>query len=130
MAEGLPTASEKKSRLIDLYRQMYELTEPECRCSCLLPRSCCAKEHCEMAANVAAEMWDVDTAPLRTGNKIPFMGPDGCVLEPHLRPHCTVHTCDILSWGCKVRPAPDPEWDKKYWELRNEIDELSWEVFE
>ena len=118
-----------KEKLIELYRQMYELTEPECRCSCRLPHSCCSPEYCEMAMVVAQEYWGVDLEPLRTDHPtLPFMGKDGCVVEPHLRPNCTVHTCDISAFGFKMHPAPDPEWDEKYFKLRDEIEELSWSV--
>lgn len=126
--EGL--GMDTKEELISLYREMYELTEPECRCSCRLPRSCCAPEHCEFAAAVTKELWDEDINPQRTGSEIPFMGENGCVLEPHLRPNCTLHTCDINAFGFKMHPALDSEWDKKYWALRERINELTWQMQE
>jgi len=117
-----------RKRLQSLFQEMYELTEPECSCSCRLPRSCCAPDHCELAIMSAKELWGVDISVLKTGHEIPFMGEEGCILEPHFRPNCTVHTCDIMAFGFKMHPAPDPEWDKKYWALREEIDKLSWEL--
>ena len=123
-------ADQAKQKLIDLYQQMYELTEPECACSCRCPRSCCSPEYCEMAIEMARQYWDVDLEPLRTGHdRLPFMGEKGCVVAPHLRPLCTLHTCDVGSFGVKVHPAPDPAWDKKYWRLRGQIDKLSWTAF-
>ena len=123
------SGSNTKVRLIELYRQMYELTEPECRCSCKIPRSCCLPEYCQMAIQVAEEDWGVDLKPLQTDHPtLPFMGPEGCVVEPHLRPLCTLHTCDINSFGFKMHPQPDVEWDAKYWELREEIENLQWKL--
>ena len=82
-----------------------------------------------MAIEIAQSMWGIDIKPQQTEyDKLPFMGENGCVLEPHLRPLYTLHTCDINSFGCKMHPAPDPEWDKKYWTLRNKIDELEYEL--
>lgn len=52
-----------------------------------------------------------------------FMGPTGCVVEPHLRPLCTLHTCAINGAGFK---AGDDEWNRKYFALREEL-ENSWE---
>lgn len=56
------------------------------------------------------------------------MGEDGnCILEPHLRPLCTLHQCMIDSWGFDPE---DPEWTRKYFELRGRIDMLQEKVFE
>lgn len=57
-------------------------------------------------------------------------GPDGCTAAPHLRPICTMHTCDVNSMGFKVRPAPDPEWTKEYFKLRGQIEDLELEVLD
>jgi hypothetical protein len=53
---------------------------------------------------------------------IPFMGPTGCVVAPHLRPICTVHTCDINGMGFKRGPGSGP-WTKRYFELREQIED-------
>ena len=120
--------SEIKDQLIALFQEMYELTEPECCGSCRLPRSCCSPEYCEMAMEYAKE-WDVDLKPLITNHPtLKFLGESGCVVQPHLRPLCTFHTCDINGFGFKMHPAPDPEWDKRYFELRDKIEQLMWEL--
>ena len=58
------------------------------------------------------------------------MGESGCTAAPHLRPLCTVHTCDIMGFGFKRAPDDTPAaaeearaWTKKYFELRNAISE-------
>jgi hypothetical protein len=48
------------------------------------------------------------------------MGPTGCVVPPHLRPICTVHTCEINGVGVK---KGDPKWTEAYFKLRGEIEE-------
>ena len=54
------------------------------------------------------------------------MGPNGCTVPPHLRPTCTIHTCEINSVGCK---KGDTKWTDKYFELREEIEIIELEVF-
>jgi len=108
--------------IIELYRLMYEHTEPECSCSCNIPRSCCSPEYCQMAIEWAQDKWGVTLEPT-DHEKLPLMGPKGCIAQPHHRPLCTLHTCDIAAFGYKMLPAPDPEWDARYWQLRSAIDE-------
>jgi len=114
-----------KQRLVKLWQQMYELTEPECATACRLPRTCCSPEYCTMAMQIAKEDWGIDLSDqVQDHPTLPFMGSNGCVLPPHLRPLCTLHTCDINGMGFKRNPKTDPEWDEKYWKLREEIEEL------
>mgnify|MGYP001613153971 FL=1 len=115
-----PTINE---RLIQLYQQMYELTEPECRLSCRCPQSCCSPEYCEATIQGAQEQWNTTLVPT-DHEKLLLMGPKGCVAAPHLRPMCTLHTCDMMSFAAKVHPAPDPKWNRTYWKIRNEISRL------
>ena len=108
--------------IITLFQEMYELTHPEC-CKCRIPYSCCSPEYCEMAIEYAKEDWDIVLE--RTGHpNLPLMGPNGCVAAPHLRPLCTFHTCGINSLGT----SGNQEWDQKYFDLRERIDDLMWEV--
>ena len=108
--------------LIELYAEMYRLTEPECACSCKIPRSCCSSEYCFSAISWAKDQWGVDLQP--TGHDtLPLMGPDGCVADPHLRPQCTLHTCDISSLGFKRN---DLAWTDRYYKLRDKINEMEW----
>jgi hypothetical protein len=112
-----------RERLIDLYRQMYDLTEPECRLSCRCPQSCCSPEYCVAAIEHAREWWGVTLT--ETGHpRLPLMGEKGCTAAPHLRPMCTIHTCDVGAYAFKMHPALDKKWDRKYWRLRNAIEAL------
>lgn len=113
--------SSANDQLVVLYQKMYELTSPECR-KCRVPLSCCDSMYCGCAEDYAKEDWGVDLTPLKTDHPtLPFMGPDGCVVEPHLRPLCTFHTCDINGLGFK---KGDQEWTNKYFELRGQIEEI------
>jgi hypothetical protein len=122
--------SEVAQRLIVLSQQMADLTAPECAGkgpgSCRRPHSCCDEMYCESTRAYARESWHVELP--ETGHPtLPFMGPEGCTVAPHLRPLCTVHTCQIASLGFKPN---DPEWTERYFELRNQLDELLGQVIE
>ena len=114
-----------KEQLIELYRQMAELTRPECSNVCRVPRSCCHEEHCGMAEQVAEELWGVRLERIK-GAAIPFIGPDGCIVPPHLRPNCTLHTCAINGLGFK---PGDTAWTARYFNLRADIDTLEHRIF-
>lgn len=104
--------------LITLYKAMYDLTVPECRYSCLAPMTCCTPAACEFTERFAKEERGVILE--RTDNpKLPFMSKDGCTVAPHLRPHCTVHTCDINTLGYK---KDDDDWSRRYFNLRADIE--------
>ena len=114
-------------RLITLYQEMYEFTLSECKESCRARLSCCSFEYCDEAERWAKEKWNIQLLPVHDGSVkvidysntiLPFMGDDGCVVLPHLRPMCTLHTCDINSMGYSRKGK---EWDDKYWKLREEI---------
>ena len=109
-------------KLIDLFQQMYELTRPECdKCAC--PRSCCSPEYCDMAGEIADE---AGVQLIATGHPtLKYMGESGCIVPPHLRPLCTLHTCDIGNLGFH---RTDMEWTEKYFKLREQINEESMNV--
>lgn len=109
--------------LVPLYAQMAALTVPECEKTCRAKFSCCSQEYCEAAITHAKENWGVILIPVNgksiTGKPLPLMGQDGCTAPPHLRPLCTLHTCEINSLGCK---KGDPNWTRKYFTLRSKIE--------
>ena len=47
------------------------------------------------------------------------MNENGCVVNPYLRPICTVHVCCITNLGYK---RDDPTWTDRYFKLREEIE--------
>ena len=57
--------------------------------------------------------------PAMQHSTLKFMGAYGCVVAPHLRPLCTLHTCDINGLGFK---KGDLKWTKKYFKLREQIE--------
>lgn len=103
-------------KLIPLMQQMADLTLPKCR-GCRCPLSCCSGEYCEMAIEYAKEEWGTELG--RTSHPtLPLMGPSGCTAAPHLRPLCTLHTCEINGRGT----SGNQEWDEQYFTLREEIE--------
>ena len=109
--------------VIHLYGEMAKMTAPVCANTCGAKRSenrCCEAYYCELAIAHAKKKWGVTLTP--TGHpKLPLMGPDGCTAAPHLRPICTVHTCEINDLGFK---PGDETWTNRYFKVRERIDEL------
>lgn len=115
--------TEKEQRLVDLYREMADMTKPECA-ACPVPLSCCGKAYCDLTARFAKDNWGVTLQP--TGHKtLPFMGPNGCTVAPHLRPICSIHTCHINALGFKPN---DSAWTKRYFRLRSALELLEFEL--
>jgi hypothetical protein len=114
-----------KEQLAQLYQQMSELTKPECG-KCMMPNSCCDSMYCDLATARAAE-FGVTLVP--TGHdKLPYMGEQGCIVPPHLRPLCTLHTCDVSSWGFKI-DDPKGAWTSNYFDLRAQIETLEAKLY-
>lgn len=99
-----------------LYQEMYEHTRDECK-GCRVPHACCSLEMCEFSDAFAQEQ---GIKIEKVEGPLPFMGVNGCVVPPHLRPLCTVHTCDIMAFGYK---PGDQEWTDEYFRLRDLIGE-------
>lgn len=121
------TEEQIREKLINLYQEMYELTRPECE-KCRVPLSCCSGEYCAITLSYAEENWKI-SLPITDHPALPLMGPKGCTAAPHLRPICTVHTCDINCLGFK-RDDIDDSWSDKYYDLRSDIELLEIELLE
>lgn len=104
-------------KIIALWQKMADHTAPECAHTCRAPHSCCDPMYCEMATETA-QLLGVE---LQTQNHptLPYMGPNGCVVPPHVRPLCTLHTCAMNSLGFK---PGDDQWTRKYFRLRAAIE--------
>lgn len=114
------------SKLIELYQRMAEHTAPRCgsdRCRPYKPGGCCSREYCQMALEFARDERGVDLTPLWDENSpgAPFSRGGPCVVAPHLRPVCTMHVCVINNLGYDWS---DPNWSDRYFELREQIDEV------
>lgn len=113
--------SDTSDKLITLYQEMFEHTHPKCMegdgSCCTKPGSCCTAAACHGAIDHAWREWGVHLQPTGHAN-LPLMGPTGCIAEPHLRPLCTVHQCDISGLGYL---DGDEEWTTRYFELRDAI---------
>lgn len=114
-------------RLVKLYAEMSKLTSPECACTCRVPHSCCSPEYCDLAIEWAKKRWRVElprsNGKSARGETLPLMGPNGCIAEPHFRPICTIHTCQVNGLGFK---PGDPKWTAKYFRLREKIESLEY----
>lgn len=108
-------------RLVKLWQEMAEMTMAKCKEHCHALGSCCSPEYCQMAAE---EM-------TKAGHKFPLMPfgktfvVDGkCIVPPQFRPLCSLQQCKISGMG--VDPK-DPEWTLRYFQLREEIEELTFQ---
>lgn len=110
-----------KSELKRLYQEMADLTGPDCASHCKIPRNCCEPFSCKVTELFAKEYWGIDL-PKTNHPRLLFMGEHGCTVEPHLRPFCTLHHCDINRIGAKSPPTKaNKKWTRKYFKLREEI---------
>lgn len=100
-----------------LTQKAADLTNPECH-RCRVPFACCNQSACELTERIAQDL-RMDLGQFKTDHPtMPFMGPNGCVLEPYQRVVCALHTCEIASHGCFVG---DMNKTREYWELREAI---------
>jgi hypothetical protein len=106
-----------KQELIQLYEQMSEHTKGECAHSCRRPHSCCSREYCAMALEIA--FMDGVILEVTSHPTLPFMGENGCTVPPHYRPNCTLHTCAVNGFGFK---PGDEAWTEKYFQIRGQIE--------
>lgn len=104
-------------KLVNLFAEMAAHTAPECANTCRAPHSCCDELYCSMATDEANRQGYALPAPYL--GKLAWMGPSGCVLPPHVRPLCTLHTCAVNGMGFK---AGDPAWNDQYFKLRLKIE--------
>ena len=113
--------TKEQTKLVELYQQMADLTRPLCGL-CRRPNSCCSKEHCEQAKLFAKEFWGIDLVEpdKKLRPDVPYLGLEGCIVAPHLRPCCTVHHCQIYSLGFFI---DQPQLTLDYFKLRAEIDD-------
>lgn len=115
------------NELITAYKDVHDLTNGDCKhlCNPNRPYSCCSKEYCDVAKQWAFDEYGIELKVVSNGN-LPFVGKDGCVVEPHLRPLCTLHHCDINGFGYRILngTAEDKIWNDRYEELRHKINML------
>lgn len=96
--------------LIDLYREIVELTKPICS-TCPQPYKCCEIAGCNQA-KYWAKTYGIDL--VETNGKLPFLTESGCTVAPHHRLLCSL-------WVCESRLKDLPP---RYHELRAEIARL------
>lgn len=109
-----------RQALIGLYRALADHTAVECATGCKVPFNCCHPAYCQMAIGWAQAKWGVALEP--TGHpRLPLLGPQGCIAQPHLRPMCSVHACCMAELGEK---PGHPQWTARYKELLAAIEAI------
>lgn len=103
-----------EEKLKEAFNRLSEHTSSKCG-SCMIPYRCCTKENCQATKELALTLFNIHLE--ETGTTLPFLGENGCTVAPHHRPICTVHVCEAHF-------GKDPEWDEKYWDLREETSNL------
>ncbi len=111
-------------RLVDLFQAMSDHTKPECATCKPRAYACCEQIYCYSARDYALETYGIELPVANLTGELPYMGPNGCTVPPHMRPLCTLHTCQINSLGQRYKgDGKDAEWAERYFQLRGEIDE-------
>lgn len=110
-------------KLVQLYKDMAELTAPECAHTCRVPFSCCDEFACHITKEYALEKYGVTLKEYPASPRGAYFldGDKGCTVPPHMRPHCTLHTCQINGLGFK---PGDAKWTRRYFKLRGQLNEL------
>lgn len=117
-----------------LYEQIATLTKPRCA-NCVVghPYNCCSAFYCDFTDRFAKHCGvELEASPDQiadsTGKVMKFMSKTGCIVEPYMRPLCSVHVCEghligTCSDGC------DETFNDEYWDLRQKVNELDLERF-
>lgn len=111
----------QRLQLIAMYTEMVALT----KCGgCARPSGCCDAMYCTAAKVHARKNWGVELVEVSKGKAL-FLGENGCVVPPHLRPICSLHHCDIAGLGF----FPDDSGrTSRYFEVREQIEELEFQL--
>lgn len=102
----------KLDQLQATYQEIADLTLPRCMEQCHEPGGCCAPEYCDLAEARARE-FGVEL-PLQENAALKYMGREGCVVPPYLRPLCAVHVCDY-------QVMRDSQFGEAYLKLREAV---------
>ena len=105
-----------------LWQEMAELTFAKCKEHCHDLGSCCTVGDCGITEDYAKSQ-GVVLKRVGDAGEIPFLKDGKCSVPPHLRPNCSLHQCKIASLGFDLK---DPEWTKKYFRLRKQLDNMAW----
>ncbi len=125
--ESTASTDDLVHQLAEKYQEIAALTFEHCQQTCSRLGWCCERDYCLAAIGYARDHFEVDLA-ITTNAKIPLLGPDGkCTAPPHMRPMCSVHSCDINSIGVFRGDRPRTS---AYFKLREEIDLLELQLSE
>lgn len=112
---------------------MAEHTYTRCQKTCKQGGTrCCCGEYCSQYVQAVLPGYEneIEALPEPQGVKASYgshrhsyLDPETmlCAVPPHLRVHCTLHQCEIASFGRSV----DREWTERYWTLRDQMNEIA-----
>lgn len=100
---------EPSKKMISVFEALARHTAPKCG-QCLAAHACCNRAQCEDTRNFARQTFGIILED--TGEHLPFLGPTGCTVPPHLRPLCSVHVCE--------QHLRDDDWTERYFDLREQ----------
>lgn len=116
-----------ETKMVTLYRRIADLTLGHCKQTCRNIGSCCSPEYCYLTIEIARDEWGTEL-PKTEHPTLPLLSLTGeCTAPPHMRPLCSLHSCDIANLG---HFRSDVALTDKYFRLRREIDRLEFVRFE
>lgn len=93
---------------IDAFAELAAHSAPKCG-SCRAAYSCCTPDQCETVRDFAEETFNISLEDVPDAGRLPFLGSQGCIVPPHLRPLCSVHVCG--------QHLKDDAWTERYWSV-------------
>lgn len=117
---------EVETKTIMLYKRIADLTFGHCKETCRNLGSCCSPEYCYLTIEIARDEWGTELT--RTEHPtLPLLSLTGeCTAPPHMRPFCSLHSCDIANIGHFRNDIP---LTNKYFKLRRGIERLEYDRF-
>ena len=103
--------SDTQAQLKAAYAAIAAFTRPFCMRQCGRG-TCCAARYCDLAEHRAAEFGV--RLPHQAHDTLKFMGAEGCVVPPYLRPLCAVHVCEYEL-------HQNPGFERAYRSLREKV---------
>jgi hypothetical protein len=102
-----------------MYNCLYEFTKGQCG-ACVESGCACKDRICLHVEEQAAKR---GVRFPHTGHALRFIGPQGCIVPPHLRETCTIYLC---------RPALDrPGFDReRYEKIKRVCARIDWQLME
>jgi hypothetical protein len=106
-------------RKVHFYRALYEFTFNQCG-HCVESGCACKDRICQHVEEQAARQ---GVRLERTSHALRFIGPNGCVVPPHLRETCTIYLCGQAQQKSSFDRA-------RYEKLKRICSKIDWRLME